>query len=161
MRPVLDYGSSVWDPPGVVLQEELESVQKPAARFVTGNYNYETGIMTGILVQLKWESLKKRRKDNRLILLYKGLKGKASVPTEDLIPKTKRCRNQHSMAFQTPFPLGFNDNIYHEGNISKMPDFDMFSLLEIRKRKSRSHGIRKKRNSKRKEPRCKEIKYFI
>ena len=33
--PVLDYGSSVWDPPGVVLQEELESVQKRAARFVT------------------------------------------------------------------------------------------------------------------------------
>ena len=25
---------------------------------------------------------------------------------------------------QTPFPLGFND-IYHEGNISKMPDFDV------------------------------------
>ena len=51
---------------------------------------------------------------------------------------------------QTPFPLGFNDNIYHEGNISKMPDFDVFSLLEIRKSKSRSHGIRKKRNGKRK-----------
>ena len=47
---------------------------------------------------------------------------------------------------QTSFPLGFNDNIYHEGNISKMPDFDVFSLLEIRKRKSRSHGIRKKGN---------------
>ena len=61
---------------------------KRAARFVTGNYNYETGSMTGILGQLKWESLKKRRKDNRLILLYKGLKGEASVPTDDLIPKT-------------------------------------------------------------------------
>ena len=24
VRPALDYGSSVWDPPGVVLQEELE-----------------------------------------------------------------------------------------------------------------------------------------
>ena len=102
VRPVLDYGSSVWDPQGVVLQEELESVQKRAARFVTGNYNYETGSMTGILGLLKWESLKKRRKDNRLIWLYKGLKGKASVPTDDLIPKTRRCRNQHSMAFQTP-----------------------------------------------------------
>ena len=89
-------------PPGVVLQEELESVQKRAARFVTGNYNYETGSMTGILGQLKSESLKKRRKDNRLILLYKGLKGKASVPTDDLIPKTRCCRNQHFMAFQTP-----------------------------------------------------------
>ena len=37
-------------------------------------------------------------------------------------------------ALQTPFPLGFNDNIYHEGNISKMPDFDVFSLLHVRKR---------------------------
>ena len=77
-------------------------MQKRAARFVTGNYSYETGSMTGILGQLKWKSLKKRRKDNRLILLYKGLKGKASVPTDDLIPKTRRARNQHSMAFQTP-----------------------------------------------------------
>ena len=109
VRPVLDYDSSVWDPPGVVLQEELESVQKRAARFVTGNYDYETGSMTGILGQLKWESLKKRRKDNRLILLYKGLKGKASVPTDDLIPKTRRCRNQHSMAFQTPIA---NTDVY-------------------------------------------------
>ena len=57
--------------------------------------------MPGILGQLKWESLQKRRKDNRLILLYKGLKGKASIPTDDLIPKTMRGRNQHSMAFQT------------------------------------------------------------
>ena len=109
MYKVLRYGSSVWDPPVVVLQEELESMQKRAARFVTGNYNYETGSMTGILGQLKRESLKKRRKDNRLILLYKGLKGKASVPTDDRIPKTKRCRNQHSMTFQTPIA---NTDVY-------------------------------------------------
>ena len=51
-------------------KEELKSVLKRAARFVTGNCSYETGSMTGILGQLKWESLKKRRKDNRLILLY-------------------------------------------------------------------------------------------
>ena len=43
-----------------------------------------------------------KEEDNSLILLYKGLKGKASVPTEYLILKTRRCRNQHSMAFQTP-----------------------------------------------------------
>ena len=44
----------------------------------------------------------KEERQYRLILLYKGLKGKASVPTNDLIPKTRRGRNQHSMAFQTP-----------------------------------------------------------
>ena len=51
---------------------------------------------------------------------------------------------------QTPFPLGFNDNIYHEVNISKMPDFDVFSLLECRKRKTKSHDIRTNGNYKRK-----------
>ena len=55
-----------------------------------------------LLQETKWESLKKRRKDNRLVLLYKGLKGKARIPTDDLIPKTRRGRNQHSLAFQIP-----------------------------------------------------------
>ena len=44
-------------------------------------------------------SLKKRRRDSRLILLYKGLKGKASIPTNDLIPLVRCCRNDHSMAY--------------------------------------------------------------
>ena len=38
---------------------------------------------------------------------------------------------------QSASPLGFNDNIYHEGNISKMSDFDVFSLLEFRKRRGK------------------------
>ena len=58
VRPVLEYGSSVWDPhtPG--------RTGKGPKSFVTGNYVFETGSMTGILGQLKWESLKKRRKDS-------------------------------------------------------------------------------------------------
>ena len=69
MRPVLDYGSSVWVPQGVVLQQELhiESVQTRAARFVTGNYNYETGSMTGILGQLNGNP---SRKGGKTIDLY-------------------------------------------------------------------------------------------
>jgi len=51
---------------------------------------------------------------------------------------------------QTPFPLGLNDNIYQCGNISKDPSIDIFSIFSIRKRKSRSHGIRKNGNIKRK-----------
>ena len=101
VRPILEYGSTVWDPHCNGLNDELENVQKCAARFVTRNYSYETGSMTGILEELKWETLQKRRKDNRLILLYKGLKGKARIPTDDLIPKNRRCRN-NSLVFQIP-----------------------------------------------------------
>ena len=102
VRPILEYGSTVWDPHCNGLIDELENVQKRAARFVTRNYSYETGSMTGILEELKWETLQKRRKGNRLILMYKDLKGKARIPTDDLIPKNRRCRNQHSMVFQIP-----------------------------------------------------------
>ena len=104
MRPVLEYNGSVWDP------NELEIVQNRAARFVTGNYNFETGSMTGILEHLKWESLKKRSRDSRLILFYKGLKSKASISTDDLIPLVRRCRNDHYMAYQV-VPIA-NTNIY-------------------------------------------------
>ena len=109
VRPVLEYGSSFWDPSSILLQEELEKVQKRAARFVTGNYIYETGSMTGILEQLKWESLKKRRRDSRIIMLYEGLKGAASIPTNDLVPPIRHVRNHHSLAFQPPFA---NTDIY-------------------------------------------------
>ena len=33
---------------------------------------------------------------------------------------------------QPPFSSGFNDNIYHKGNISTMPDLDVFPLLEFK-----------------------------
>ena len=64
VRPFLEYVSSVWDPHGIVVREELETVQNHAARFVTGNYNFETGSMTSILEQLGWESLHKRHRSH-------------------------------------------------------------------------------------------------
>ena len=33
-------------------------------------------------------------------------------------------------SLQKHFPLGLNDKIYHEGNISKMLNFNIFSLSE-------------------------------
>ena len=64
---------------------------------------YETESMTGILEELKWESLKKRRKESRLIMLYKGLKGAASIPADDLVPPIRHTRNHQFLAFQTLF----------------------------------------------------------
>ena len=91
MRPILEYGSSPWDPHFDGLNIELEKVQTRAAWFVTRNYTFEEGSMTDILAELKWETLQKRMEDNRLSLLYKSLKGKARIPTDDLIPKIKLC----------------------------------------------------------------------
>ena len=72
--------------------------------------------MTGILEEIKWETLQKRAKDNRLILLYKGLKGRARISTYDpIIPKKSRWRNQHPIAFQTPAASTNTYNLNYQG----------------------------------------------
>ena len=66
---------------------------------MTGNYNIETGSMTNILEQLGWESLHKKRKGSKLKLLFKGLKGRASLPCDDLQPQNGCSTNQLPVAF--------------------------------------------------------------
>ena len=67
MRPILEYGSSVWDPHNEGLINNLEKVQKRAGRFVTRNYTYEKGSMTDILKNYNGNAC---RKEGRIIELY-------------------------------------------------------------------------------------------
>ena len=50
---------------------------------------------------LKGAAIKKRRKNRRLIMLFKDLKGAASIPINDLVALNRRNKNHHSLAFQT------------------------------------------------------------
>ena len=56
--PILDYCSSLWDPNYSIHVNKLESVQKVAARFVTGKWhdNYDS-----LLSHLNWTELSTRR----------------------------------------------------------------------------------------------------
>ena len=110
------------DPHYEGLIDDLEKVQKRATR----NYTYEKGSTTDILKKLKWETLQKRRKDNRIILLYKGLKGRAKISKDDLIPKNRRCRNQHSLASQIP---STSTNAYLHSFSPRLFEIGMNSLI--------------------------------
>ena len=73
------------------LNGKLENVQKRAARFMTRNYSRETGSMTGIFEELKWEILQ-LRKGGMIIGSYyckKGLQCKVKIHVDDLIQKKK------------------------------------------------------------------------
>jgi len=43
VRPKLEYAGAVWDPHHQIHIQSLEKIQKAAARYVTGNYQMETG----------------------------------------------------------------------------------------------------------------------
>ena len=92
-------------PPGVVLQAELESVQKRAARFMTGNYNYETGSMTGILGQLNGNPSRKGGKTIDLYCYIKILKVKPVYQQMTLSPKLGVVEISTLWHFRLPLPI--------------------------------------------------------
>ena len=83
------------------LNGKLENVLKRAARFMTRNYSRETGSMTGIFEELKWEILQ-LRKGGRIIGPYycKKVCEVKSKFMQRTLSQNRRCRNQHSMAYQ-------------------------------------------------------------
>ena len=72
IRPVLEYASTVWDPNQIQLIQQIELVQRQAARFATGNYySRDPGCVTNMLNKLQWEPLQHRRAKSKVIMLYK------------------------------------------------------------------------------------------
>jgi hypothetical protein len=81
VRSVLDYSSTVWDP---YLQQDidrLELIQRRAARFAYNDYGRTTSA-TEMMKKLDWKPLSERRREQRLILMYKIVNDLIAIPAE-------------------------------------------------------------------------------
>ena len=70
VRPQLEYASSVWSPHTDTAIQQIEKVQRRAARWVKRDYS-RTSSVTAMLQSLNWRRLDLRRIDNRLSVMYK------------------------------------------------------------------------------------------
>ena len=98
VRPKMEYASTVWDPHKQDQKYELEKIQRRAARIVS-NRHRNTSSVGDMLGDLNWQTLEKRRKDARLILLFKTLEGSASIVCPELKPtmiRSRRASTAHS-----------------------------------------------------------------
>ena len=79
-------------------------MHKRAARFMTRHSSRETGCMTGIFEELKWEIIQ-LRKGGRIIGTYYCKKVCEVKPKfmQMTLSQNRRCRNQHSMAYQISY----------------------------------------------------------
>ena len=101
-RPLLEYASQAWDPHTDNLPNEIEKIQRRAARFVTSDYqNYELGNVTTLLKDLGWKLLKIRREVDRLCLLKKGLDNNAILPLDELSKPVRKIRHIHNRYYST------------------------------------------------------------
>ena len=89
VRPTLEYASTCWDPHSKDLIEDIEQVQKRAARFVYNNYRSKEPVcVTNMLDALNWEPLSQRRAKNRVIMLYKIINNQVTIDPNTYL-KTK------------------------------------------------------------------------
>jgi hypothetical protein len=89
VRPTLEYASTCWDPHSKDLIEDIEQVQKRAARFVYNNYrSKEPGCVTNMLDTLNWEPLSQRRAKNRVTMLYKIINYQVTIDPSTYLNKS-------------------------------------------------------------------------
>ena len=100
VRPVLEYSSCVWDPHDKVEINQIEKIQRRAARFVL-NRHKKTDSVNNMLSQLKWQTLQQRRKTSRLKMLYKIDNGLAQFKSKHMRPlPTRSGRRGHPKMFE-------------------------------------------------------------
>ena len=78
----LEYSSSVWDPTLIGEINNIEMVQRRAARWARGKYGVVS--VTALLKDLGWAELADRRQNQRLTLFYKILHNLIAVPPDSV-----------------------------------------------------------------------------
>jgi hypothetical protein len=73
VRPLLEYASTVWDPDTTSNIKKIEAVQRRAARWVLSKHRRgpNTTPVTEMINTIGWPSLSSRRRNSRIIMLYK------------------------------------------------------------------------------------------
>jgi hypothetical protein len=84
VRPQLEYGSEVWSPHTKTQIDQMENVQRRAARWIKLDYG-QTSSVTDMLHSLNLRKLELRRIDARLSLLYKIHHGLVAIPIEEYL----------------------------------------------------------------------------
>ena len=139
VRPQLEYAATVWDPHKREEIDQIEKIQRRAARIVS-NLHRNTSNVGEMLRNLEWPTLEARSRSARLIMMYKILDGSVFVNCPDLHPavaRTRRTTVSHSRQlaritctrnyrFETFFPRTIRDwNSLTEDEVTA-PSVDSF-----------------------------------
>ena len=118
--PIIEYGSSSWNPTSKKQQNSLEMVQHNAAKFVANRYpkkgKYEEFSINKVISSLEWRTLEERRNHARLVMAYKIINGKVilepnSLPKSTIKQPSRKCKGIKFPEFQLIEPFSQLDNV--------------------------------------------------
>ena len=105
IRPLFEYGCEIWDNCGINNSENLEKLQREAARIVTGLPYYCK--IESIYLETGWEQLSERRKRRRLQLFYNITNGNAPQYLQNLIPPSVATLSRYDLRNNTDLIVPF------------------------------------------------------
>ena len=99
----MEYASAVWDLHHNSLIQQLEKVQRHAARWIFNDYNRVSSV-SAMLTELSWPSLQTRHKTSRLKILYKILNHQLAISIPSYyLPSMRATRSYHPLHYIIPF----------------------------------------------------------
>ena len=109
VRPHLEYCSSVWDPHQLNHINQIESIQRRAARYVHHNYE-RTASVTNMIIQLEWNTLQQRRQMQKLTMLYKIVNALIAIDIRNHAEQAKRLTRSNQL--HNYVPISTNTSYY-------------------------------------------------
>jgi hypothetical protein len=101
VRPILEYASTAWDPHTSTNINQLEAVQRRAARFVKGDYR-TTSSTSQMISDLGWPTLQERRVNAKLVMVYRIVHHLIDIPPTFFRPTNLNTRG-HQLKYLVPF----------------------------------------------------------
>ena len=146
VRPLVEYGTTVWDPSTNKCIHQLEMVQRRAARFTLNRY-HNTSSVESMLEELEWPSLKQRREDFRLTMMYKLHNNLVHFPTQTYISQVAMpTRTMHALSYVVPrsrtehHRMSFFPRTLRTWNILPVSTVTATSLEAFRQRLTEGHS---------------------
>ncbi|MCG8034813.1 MAG: hypothetical protein JAZ03_21935, partial [Candidatus Thiodiazotropha taylori] len=102
VRPIMEYAAPAWDPHTTTNINQLEAVQRRAARFVTGDYR-RTSSTSQMLATLGWPTLQQRRSYAKLVLVYRITHALIDIPAAEYLHPIGLSTRGHSLRYLVPF----------------------------------------------------------
>ena len=100
VRPILEYGSTIWDPHTHRNINLLESIQRTAARFCYNNY-FKLSSASRMLNQPSLPNLQQRRKRSKCIMMFKIINNLIDIPASHFVPKQCLLRGGYYIHLST------------------------------------------------------------
>ena len=107
IRPQVEFASTLWDPPRnqnktskrlSSLYQQVDMVQRRSARYVCRRYHNTSSVKT-MLDELAWPTLKSRRQNSRLCMMYKTVHGLVAIPFDQYLIPSQACTRGHDQKY--------------------------------------------------------------